>query len=117
MFELIYEDGRNSIRTGEREREISANSLNTRRKMKHRKERDQTKIQTNEKSGWQRGIHDIGRKQSILSTAAACDENPICHAELRSFIGYESFRRPSAPQAKVNTHRGERATKHRYAKN
>lgn len=31
-------------------------------------------------------------------TRAACDENPICHAELRSFIGYESFRRPSAPQ-------------------
>lgn len=57
------------------------------------------------------------RKKSIQSTRTACDENPICHAELRSFIGYESFRRPTAPQAKVNTHRGERATRHGYAKN
>ena len=56
-------------------------------------------------------------RKSIQSTRAACDENPICHAEQRSFIGYESFRRPSAPRAKVNTHRGERATRHRYAKN
>lgn len=52
-----------------------------------------------------------------MISRAACDENPICHTELRSFIGYESFRRPSAPQAKVNTNRGEKATRHHYAQN
>jgi len=63
-----------------------------------------------------------GRKEEFTtycrkSTGAACDENPISHAEPSSFIGYESFRRLSAPQAKVNTDRGERATRHRHAEN
>lgn len=40
----------------------------------------------------------------------ACDENPICHTELRSLGGYESFRRLPAPQAKVNTRWGGRTT-------
>lgn len=59
------------------------------------------------------GKYEYGKKRT--TTGAACDENPICHAELRSFIGYESFKRPSAPQAKVNTHTGEKATRHRDA--
>lgn len=40
----------------------------------------------------------------------ACDENPICHTELRSLGAYESFRRLPAPQAKVNTRWGGRTT-------
>lgn len=54
------------------------------------KERDQTKIQTR-KWWWS--------KKSMQSSRSAHDENPICHADLRSFTGYESFRRPSAPRA------------------
>lgn len=57
-----------------------------------------------------------GSEKTIKSARAARDENPICHTELRSFTGYESFRRLSAPQVKVNNHRGEKA-RHRYAKN
>lgn len=41
-------------------------------------------------------------------------EETICHTERRSFSGSESFRRQSAPRAKVNTNRGERATRHRH---
>lgn len=85
---------------------------NTRRKMKYRKKGTRQKYKQGAGGG-----NTHSRKQSIQSTRAACDENPICHTEHRSFIGYESFRRPSAPQAKVNIHRGERATRHRAAKN
>lgn len=52
----------------------------------------------------------IKLKPCIQSARAACDENPICHTELRRFIGYESFSRPSEPQAKVNTHERQEAT-------
>lgn len=72
-------------------------------------------IQKNDETQKERWKYKYGKKRT--TTRAACDENPICHAELRSFIGYESFKRPSAPQAKVNAHRGETATRHRYAEN
>lgn len=42
--------------------------------------------------GGKKRFMTYGRKKSIQSSRAACDEKAICHAVLRSFIGYESLR-------------------------
>lgn len=68
---------------------------NARRKIKQRKR---------EGAGKNANKHLLeGGIRDIRSSRAACDENPICHAEPRPFIGYESLRRTSAPLAKVYT--------------
>lgn len=46
---------------------------------------------------------------SLQSARAAYNENPICHTELKSFIGYERCSRTSEPLAKVNTRERQEA--------
>lgn len=54
------------------------------------RETEQTKIKTR---GKRKKKEDRFMTKCIHPSRAAGDENPIGHAESRSFIGYESFRR------------------------
>lgn len=53
------------------------------------------------------GIHDLRSSENYTITRMACDENPICHAELKKFTGCESFMKPLEPKIKANTNREE----------
>lgn len=103
LFEEIAEDSGVFIRTGEEARANRNRKINLKgTETKYQKKNEmQKRTRQKAKQGAAGGKAGLAVKSKSIQSWLVMKIQSV--TLMRSFIGYESFRTPSAPQAKVNT--------------